>query len=361
MTCEVRKDAGGILEGIPVEPEVLVGMLAEALVGIALVDRALRVVWANEELARIEGRPLGDLRGEPVAQALPRIAGRRFTSAVRGALEAGRVATDVQLVVGAGEEKRRLSLACYPVHAEGRLAGVGVVVADLTALRRREELHDRLLAIASHDLKTPILAIKLSAQTMLKHAEPRQERSLRVVLGSVAKIEAIVRDLVDYAAAERGDAIPVNPGAADLGRICDGAVTECLAANPGRDVECEGAGDPAGEWDADRLDQAVSNLVSNALRYGDPATPVRVRWNGNADAVTIEVRNGGSPIPPEILPHLFDAFRRGPGEQRGPGLGLGLYIARQIAAAHGGRIEARSSAEEGTVFTLALPRRPAGP
>jgi signal transduction histidine kinase len=180
---------------------------------------------------------------------------------------------------------------------------------------------------------------------------------LRAILASATRVEGIVRDLVDYAIAQRGGAIPVSPGPSDLALLCQGVAEECQAASPDRVVECDGEGDPKGEWDSDRLAQAVSNLVSNALRYGDPAAPVRLRWRGEADEAAIEVRNAGPPIPAEVLPALFDAFRRGPGEDRGRGLGLGLYIAREIAAAHGGRVEARSSAEEGTTFTLVVPRR----
>jgi phosphoserine phosphatase RsbU/P len=106
----------------------------------------------------------------------------------------------------------------------------------------------------------------------------------------------------------------------------------------------------------------LANLLGNALSYSPAATPVRVTWRGEEGALAVEVANQGPPIPPELMPHLFEPFRRGPGTQAGKkGLGLGLFIARQIVLAHGGSIEARSSASEGTVFTVRLPRHPAAP
>jgi signal transduction histidine kinase len=344
-------------------PQATGSALVEALFdeapgGFALLDCAQRVLRVNAELERIAARTAGEMIGRHAAEAMPGLYGHRFEAAMREVLSGGTAVLDAHLVLGEGEDRRHLALSCYAVHLGGVLAGAAVVVTDITTPRRREELHARLLAIASHDLKTPLVAIRLSAQTLLRSTvEPRQQRMLRAILASATRVEGIVRDLVDYAIAQRGGAIPVSPGPSDLELLCQGVAEECQAASPDRVVECDGEGDPKGEWDSDRLAQAVSNLVSNALRYGDPAAPVRLRWRGEADEAAIEVRNAGPPIPAEVLPALFDAFRRGPGEDRGRGLGLGLYIAREIAAAHGGRLEARSSSEEGTTFTLVVPRR----
>ena len=115
--------------------------------------------------------------------------------------------------------------------------------------------------------------------------------------------------------------------------------------------------DGTGAWDEHRILQAVSNLTTNAVKHGKPGTPVRVRMTGNADEVAIEVHNEGS-IPSELLPHLFDPFRSGHHHgSRGEGLGLGLFIVKAIAGAHGGGVEV--DAREGdTSFRLVLPRRP---
>jgi signal transduction histidine kinase len=249
-------------------------------------------------------------------------------------------------------------VSCFPVAVAGAVVGAGLAIADVTPRRRRQELRTRLLAVATHDLKTPIFAILFTCQALLAgRLEGRQRRLVQGILSSARRVDGIVRDLVDYAVAERGGGVPIHRAAADMGAICRAVAAECEAAHPGRKVDCEGTGDAEGEWDADRVAQAITNLVGNALRYGDPEAAVLLRWRSDAGEAVAEVHNRGAPIPESLQPQLFDAFRRGPDERRGPGLGLGLYIAREIASAHGGRLELRSDAE-GTVFTLTLPRRP---
>ena len=129
--------------------------------------------------------------------------------------------------------------------------------------------------------------------------------------------------------------------------------------NSDRAIDIVVHGDAGGECDPDRLEQVVSNLVSNAIDHGDPAVPVRVEVDGDApDWLLLHVRNGGPGIPAEVLAHLFEPFSRGPDEtsRKASGLGLGLYISREIVRGHGGEIGARS-AEGETVVTVDLPRR----
>jgi signal transduction histidine kinase len=108
-----------------------------------------------------------------------------------------------------------------------------------------------------------------------------------------------------------------------------------------------------GEWDRDRLAQVLSNLLANAVQHSERGTPVTVTVSGTDAEATVSVHNLGEPIPTEVLPTVFDAFSSG---SDSTGLGLGLYIAREIVLAHGGRIEVNSSRERGTVFTVTLPR-----
>jgi signal transduction histidine kinase len=122
-------------------------------------------------------------------------------------------------------------------------------------------------------------------------------------------------------------------------------------------------GDGRGEWDADRLVQALGNLVTNAVKYSAEGTPVNVLTRGEEDRVVLEVHNTGTPIPADRLPHLFQPMQRAvarsdPGSRS---VGLGLYIVRHIVSAHEGTIQVRSTEGEGTTFTLALPRQPGGP
>jgi len=144
--------------------------------------------------------------------------------------------------------------------------------------------------------------------------------------------------------------------------VCEEVVQEIRAAHPEADVRFQAHGDLTGEWDADRLRQVVSNLLGNAVHHGGGAGPVDVSASAEGSHVRLVVRNGGPPIPPEALTTLFDPLIRvsSPDAQerrRHGSIGLGLYIARVVALAHGGDIEVKSSGEAGTVFTVRLPRR----
>ncbi len=124
-------------------------------------------------------------------------------------------------------------------------------------------------------------------------------------------------------------------------------------ANHELHVEC--VGDVTGQWDRGRVLRVIVNVVNNAFAYGTASRPVTLRVEGDPSSVRVHVHNEGPPIPAELVPYLFDAFKRGP---RGEGAGLGLYIVQRIVRTHGGRVEVESSVEQGTTFSLHLPRRP---
>jgi signal transduction histidine kinase len=156
----------------------------------------------------------------------------------------------------------------------------------------------------------------------------------------------------------------------DAAALCRGLHDEFRTAHPTRAFRLASAGDARGAWDADRLRQAVSNLMGNAVQHGAADEPVVLGVDGTAaDAVAIEVHNGGPPIPPGELSKIFDPLVRGssaehPKRNRPGSIGLGLYIAREIARSHGGDVGVTSTAEAGTSFTIRLPRhaaRAAGP
>jgi signal transduction histidine kinase len=154
-----------------------------------------------------------------------------------------------------------------------------------------------------------------------------------------------------------GPGIQLHPRRTDLATLVRSVSEECEAAHPGRAVRVTAPEPVEGVWDGDRIGQAVANLVGNALQYSPEDSAVEAAcWCAGGEAV-IEVTNVGDPIPPDQVANLFEPFQRGTDErtQRRKGLGLGLYIAVQIAAAHGGRIRVRSDGEQGTTFSVRLP------
>jgi signal transduction histidine kinase len=133
-------------------------------------------------------------------------------------------------------------------------------------------------------------------------------------------------------------------------------MTEIGAGHPDAILRWQGSGDLRGEWDTDRLSQVVSNLVGNAIQHGN-GTAITVTGQEQDDSVTLTVHNGAPPIPSELLPLVFEPLARGPADGPSHHVGLGLFIARAIVSAHGGRIHVSSSNDAGTTFTVELPRR----
>jgi signal transduction histidine kinase len=171
----------------------------------------------------------------------------------------------------------------------------------------------------------------------------------------------MIGDLLDYTRTRLGAGMPVSPVRMDLGVLCHDLFDEFRSAHPTRQMNFACDGDVTGDWDADRLRQAVSNLMGNAVQHGNEDDPVELKLTGEASDVVVVVHSGGPPIPPGELTKIFDPLVRGSGadhplRHRAGSIGLGLYIAREIARSHGGRIDVTSSAPAGTTFTVRLPR-----
>jgi signal transduction histidine kinase len=186
-----------------------------------------------------------------------------------------------------------------------------------------------------------------------------QARTVERMRSSAGRMGRIIADLLSYTRTRLGSGIPIHRSGADLRVVVGRVVDELRAANPDREIRVEASEgeDLAGPWDPDRLEQVASNLVSNAVDHGDPGTPVRVELAGEDLAVSLTVRNAGPGLPPEVMQHLFEPFSRPPDEQsrKASGLGLGLFICREIVRGHGGTISAHASEDEMAV-TVRLPR-----
>lgn len=193
--------------------------------------------------------------------------------------------------------------------------------------------------------------------------EPQRTRLSRIV-ESADRMTQMVADLLDFTRGRLAGGLSIAPAPTDLGRTCREGIEEIRAGYPQRRIRFVQGGDASGEWDAGRLAQVVSNLLTNAVQHSPADTPVDVRLRSEGESVVLEVRNQGDPIPPEALRHLFDPFYRGAERAEtgaSGGLGLGLYIVQQIVLAHGGTLTVRSSASEATTFAVALPRHPRPP
>jgi two-component system CheB/CheR fusion protein len=228
---------------------------------------------------------------------------------------------------------------------------------SLQQLQLARDFEKWILAIVSHDIRDPLNSIQLAAYLLTRTSAPDTpaRKHAEVVTRGVARIQNIVGDLLDLSRNRDGSGIAVHPQPADLRVLCQQIIDEVRGLATDRQITLDCQADGKGVWDEHRILQAISNLTSNAVQHGSPGSPVRLRLTGDAMSVAVEVRNEGV-IPAEVLPLLFEPFRSGRHHgRRGEGLGLGLFIARSIAVAHGGGLEVDSSAGE-TTFRMVLPR-----
>ena len=257
--------------------------------------------------------------------------------------------------------------------SRGQLRGFAKVTRDLTERRRSEgelafEARRRLeaenqtrfaemfIGILGHDLRNPLNAISIGA-ALIKRKGIADDRVLERILQSSERMSNMVGQLLDLTRTRLAGGIPIERRAAGFRAIVAGAIEELQLVYRDRDIHLETGEEIEGLWDTDRLAQVVSNLVGNALEHGAADQPVTVRLSADGDLVRFSVHSFGPPIPPEVLPLIFDPYRRTSARSgRSKGLGLGLFITQQIVLAHGGRLDCRSTGEEGTTLTVVLPR-----
>jgi signal transduction histidine kinase len=200
----------------------------------------------------------------------------------------------------------------------------------------------------------------MGLHVLRRHAPSEQGSTLDRMASTAARMSRMIDQLLDLTRSRLGSGIAVVPVPTNLGRIVTDVANEARAAHPERALLVETTGDLDGEWDPDRLAQVASNLVGNAMAHGRADVPVRVTARGDAGIVELSVHNAGPAIPAVLRSVLFDPFRRGhEGSEtsRTSGLGLGLYITREIVNGHGGTIEVVSTDAEGSTFRVMLPRR----
>jgi PAS domain S-box-containing protein len=220
----------------------------------------------------------------------------------------------------------------------------------------RIRLAEQFVGILGHDLRNPLNAIMIAASYLRRESRGTSKPAERI-LSSAARIDNMVTQLLDLTRARIGGGITVERVPVALDDIVVDVVDELAHAHPGHEIRCALERPVRGDWDGERLAQVVSNLVANALHHGPPASPVDVRVTSHGASALLEVHNSGPPIPADVHAALFEPYRRGPVRQRKTqGLGLGLYITRQIVLAHGGDVTVTSSEEEqGTTFAVRLP------
>ena len=228
----------------------------------------------------------------------------------------------------------------------------------ITYTQEVDHARELFLGILGHDLKNPLSAIAGLAELQLRGKTPeRHAQFASQMLTGVRRMSRMISDLLELARVRLGSGITISRAPACMRRICTDIVEEMQAAFPKRAFKLEGDDELPGEWDEHRLSQVISNLVGNAVQHSAAGSLVTITAKNTGSGVEVSVHNEGTPIPPDVIPQLFDSFYRL--DARNPdnstSLGLGLYISKEIIVAHGGAIEVQSSADKGTAFIVRLP------
>lgn len=218
------------------------------------------------------------------------------------------------------------------------------------------------LSVLGDDLRRPLAATRKDTDESLEAHDLREPHRgvIARANANALRMTRMVDDLLAFTQGRLGSGIPIEREAVDLGRVVKDVVTEMCSAQPECSLQFTPSGDLTGQWDPARVTQVVSNLIGNAVFHGAESTLISISAQGEPTEVVLRMHNYGPPIPDADLPGLFSPYRRfhayDAALRASGNLGLGLYIAERIVAAHGGTIDVRSSNAAGTLFTVRLPR-----
>jgi PAS domain S-box-containing protein len=342
--------------------ERLRGLVAVSCDGFFLHE-AGTIIEASRPLATLFGTTPEEMAGQP----LVRWVAPESREAMQRALSR-QVESPYELTGLRGDGKRLfLEVLGRQVEYSGRTVRM-TAVWDISARKAAEDaaaradtFREQLLGVVGHDLRSPLYAIQLSVGAMQRAGglNETQSRQVSHVATAARRMERMIHELLDFTRARLAGGLPVRPAPLSLDKLLERAVEEFQVSHPTRLIVSKVEGDVRGSWDESRLGQLLDNLVGNAVQHSPEDTPIEVKLTGAADGLTLTVRNEGPPVPLEERATLFEPFKRGK-RATGDGLGLGLYIARQIVVAHGGRISVESGVGLGTRFIVWLPRHAPG-
>ncbi len=247
-------------------------------------------------------------------------------------------------------------LIAMSLDTQGHLHATKTALADANELGR---LREQFIAVLGHDLRTPLSAIRMSADLLDSKVEDKRSRTLlSAIRTSSVRMGVLIENILDFARGRLGSGIPVQRKLVDdLQQTLRQTLEEIQVAYPQAKF-IDSLEVPAGVYcDPLRISQLLSNLLGNAVTHGSIAEPIVLKAFAEGDEIVISLTNQGTPIPPALMPLLFEPFSRSEAGQRHEGLGLGLYIAGQIANAHNGTLSVTSDRETGTCFVARFPAR----
>jgi two-component system, OmpR family, phosphate regulon sensor histidine kinase PhoR len=338
----------------------LEAVLSSMLEGVIAVSRDERIISINQAAAKWFDIDPEKVRGRSIPEAIRNLAIQKF---VTRSLQ-GRTPVEDDITVFRNGE-RVLNIKSAPLLEVGpEPTGMLIVFSDVTQLRRLEDMRRDFVANVSHEIKTPLTAIKGFVETLHQNtdATPEEaERFLGIISKHVDRLNTIIEDLLMLSRieneGERGD---LKREKTRLHHIFQNALQICRPQADEKRIRIELGGDEelSAMVDPVLFEQAMVNLLDNAVKYSDPAKTVRILARTVDHEIQIQVQDHGIGIEKKHLPRLFERFYRvdKARSRAAGGTGLGLAIVKHIAQAHGGRVTVESSLGEGSLFTIHLPR-----
>ncbi len=219
--------------------------------------------------------------------------------------------------------------------------------------QRRALLAEQMVAIASHDLKNPLTAIRMATDMLMRGEHTAKEiKLLDHIAQSSERAQRMISDLLDLALARVGNGIGITRSSVELHQVVSQGLNELQLAFPEAHFRHQASGDGRAELDADRIQQLVGNLVANSVAYGDARQAITITSGVENGVATVSVQNWGAVIPEAAIASLFEPMTRHSGrDDNVRSVGLGLFIVREIAKAHGGDVGVHSDPASGTTFT----------
>ncbi|WP_163863415.1 PAS domain-containing sensor histidine kinase [Myxococcus eversor] len=356
---------------------LLTTLFDSAPVGLGFIDTRLRYVRVNERLANINGKSPEEHLGKDPHQVLGP-GGPAVELMLRHVLDTGEPVVEEEVdtsLIGSPGPRRLLAGSCYPVRApDGRMLGVGVLVEDITRRKLAEEEREKLyheaqqairvrddfLSIASHELKTPLTPLSLRLATLerkLERGESVDPTTLRHARQHLLRMTGLINDLLDASRIEAGR-LALHPQATRMDSLVEHVLQAMDAQRAGHELRYVHPEDAVQVFvDPYRLEQVISNLVENAFKYSPDGGVIQVTLETHGELALLAVKDPGIGIPVDQQTQLFERYfrARNVSSRSYGGLGLGLYISRDIVERHGGRIWVESQVGQGSTFHIALP------